>query len=231
MPTDLLIRIDARLRIGLQQQIYNAIRRAILDGVVTPGARLPSSRSLADDLRVSRTTTLLAYEQLVAEGYLTAQHGSGTFVACELPDDLPRLAIPRRPVLTRHPPLARRGVLLASTPPCARRIAGPPRPFRLGIPGLDLFPVRLWSQLAGRRLRNITLSQLDYGDAAGWPPLRKAIAHHVETTRGTRCTADQVIVVAGAQRGVEMMCQMLLDDGDAAWLEEPGYPGARRALM
>jgi GntR family transcriptional regulator/MocR family aminotransferase len=231
MPADLLIRLDARLRVGLQQQIYNAIRRSILDGIVTPGARLPSSRALAIDLRVSRTTTLLAYEQLVAEGYLTAQHGSGTFVARELPEDLPRLAVPRRPPQTRHPPLARRGLALATIPPCARRIGGPPRPFRLGVPALDLFPVRLWSQLAGRRLRNITLAQLDYGDAAGWAPLRKAIAHHVETMRGTRCVAEQVIITAGAQRGIEAMCQLLLDEGDTVWLEEPAYPGARRALM
>jgi GntR family transcriptional regulator/MocR family aminotransferase len=231
MPTDLLIRIDARLREGLQQQIYAAVRRAILEGVVAPGTRLPSSRALADDLSVSRTTTLLAYEQLIAEGYLTAQHGSGTYVARELPDDLPRLAIPRRQSRLRHPPLSRRGVALAGTPPPARRIAGPPRPFRIGVPALDLFPVRVWAQLVGRRLRNITLSQLDYGDSGGWRPLREAIAHHVEASRGTRCTADQVIVVAGAQRGVELMCQLLLDEGDLAWLEEPGYPGARSALV
>src|SRR5262247_2056133 len=87
----LLIRIDGRNRAGLQQQIYSAIRRAILDGVVTPGTQLASSRALADDLCVSRTTTLLAYEQLTAEGYVTTRHGSGTFVARELPDDLARL--------------------------------------------------------------------------------------------------------------------------------------------
>src|SRR5262245_61658661 len=145
MPADLLIRIDARLRTGLQQQIYGAVRHAILEGIVAPGTRLPSSRALADDLSVSRTTTLLAYEQLLAEGYLTARHGSGTFVASELPDDLQRLAIPRRPLRTRHPPLSRRGLAIADNPPAGRRIPGPPRAFRLGVPALELFPVRLWS--------------------------------------------------------------------------------------
>ncbi|HMJ83890.1 MAG TPA: winged helix-turn-helix domain-containing protein, partial [Vicinamibacterales bacterium] len=76
-PAGLLIRIDPRARAGLQQQIYAAIRRAILDGVVAPGTQLASSRALADDLCVSRTTTLLAYEQLTAEGYVTTRHGSG----------------------------------------------------------------------------------------------------------------------------------------------------------
>src|SRR5262245_6167240 len=94
-PDGLLIRIDTRARKGLQQQVYIAVRRAILDGTLAPGARLPSSRTLADDLRVSRTTTLLAYEQLSAEGYLAARHGSGTFVAHELPDELPEQVRPR----------------------------------------------------------------------------------------------------------------------------------------
>jgi GntR family transcriptional regulator/MocR family aminotransferase len=227
----LLVRVDAHSGVGLQRQIYGSIRRSILDGVVAPGTRLPASRALADDLDVSRTTTLLAYEQLLAEGYVTARRGSGTFVAQELPDDLPRLGLPRRTAATRHPPLSRRGLALAATPAPARRLPGPPRAFRIGVPALDLFPMRLWSQLAGRRLRAATLAQLDYGDPAGWPPLRDAIAHYIEAARGTRCAPEQVIIVAGAQRGVELVCQLLLDPGDAAWLEEPGYSGARSALV
>ena len=76
----------------------------------------------------------------------------------------------------------------------SRRISG--APFRGGVPALDLFPVRLWSQLVGRRMRSVPLTQLDYGDVAGWPPLREAIAHHVEAARGTRCTPDQIFIVA-----------------------------------
>ena len=87
-PASLFIRLDSRLREGLQQQIYASIRRAILEGIVVPGTRLPSSRALAVDLGISRTTTLLAVQQLQAEGYVTARRGSGTSVAAELPDDL-----------------------------------------------------------------------------------------------------------------------------------------------
>jgi GntR family transcriptional regulator / MocR family aminotransferase len=133
----LLIRINPRARVGLQQQVYGAVRTAILDGTLAPGTRVPSSRALAEDLRVSRTTTLLAYEQLLAEGYLAARHGSGTFVAQELPDDLPRQASPRQIGRTKHPKLSRRGSALVATPGPARRIAGPPRAFRIGIPALD----------------------------------------------------------------------------------------------
>src|SRR5262245_47765933 len=165
---DLLIQLDAGSREGLQQQVYQGVRSAILDAVVSPGARLPSTRGLADDLGVSRTTTLLAYEQLLAEGYIAGRHGSGTFVVRELPDDRPPRAAPRRASRTRHPQLSQRGAALVGTPGSARRIAGPPRPFRLGAPALDLFPLRLWTQLVTRRLRSMRIGQLDYTDLAGF---------------------------------------------------------------
>src|SRR5262245_20129781 len=194
----LLIAIDPHAPAGLQQQVYSAVRRAILDGVLAPGSRLPSSRTLADDVRVSRTTTLLAYEQLLAEGYLAARHGSGTFVAEDLPDDLPQRIAPRRAARSRHPRMSRRGASLAGAPRFARRLPGPPCAFRLGVPALDLFPIRLWSQLVGRRLKSMTPARLDYSDLAGFRGLREAIAEHVQATRGTTCTADQVLIVAGA---------------------------------
>jgi GntR family transcriptional regulator/MocR family aminotransferase len=229
--TSLLIRIDPSARGELQHQIYAGIRRAILDGVAQPGARLPSSRALAADLGVSRTTSLLALEQLVAEGYLTAQPGSGTFVAHELPDDLPRPRDSRPARALRHPPLSKRGEALVAARPPSRRLPGPPRPFRIGIPAVDLFPVRLWSQLWARRLRSVTPSQLDYGETAGFPALRQAIADHVRAARGTECDPEQVFVMGGAQRAMDVLCQVLLDPGDEAWMEEPGYPGARSALV
>ena len=229
-PASLLVRIDSRLRDGLQLQIYRSIRRAILDGVVGPGTRLPSSRALAGDLGVSRTTTLLAVQQLQAEGYLTARRGSGTSVADQLPDDLVTRDGGRPAPGVRHPALSRRGTAVAAVREGARRLEGPPRAFRIGTPGVDLFPVSLWSRLVSRRLRGVTAAQLDYGDPAGLRALREAIAAHVQTARGTRCGADQVLVVAGAQQGFELVCRLLLDPGDRAWMEEPGYPGARSAL-
>jgi len=197
--TDLLIRVDPGGPVGLQQQIYAGVRRAILDGVLLPGTRVPSSRALALDLRVSRTTSLLALEQLLSEGYLTARPGSGTFVALELPDDLPGARGSRPKGSPRHPPLSKRGKALAAARPPSERLAGPPRPFRIGIPAVDLFPVRLWSQLWTRRLRSATPSQLDYGETAGLPALRQAIAEHVRAARGTECDPDQVFVVSGAR--------------------------------
>jgi GntR family transcriptional regulator/MocR family aminotransferase len=228
---NLFVRIDPRGRAPLQTQVYANIRRAILDGVVAPGARLPSSRALAADLGISRTTTVLAFDQLVAEGYLTARLGSGTFVTRELPDGRPHQRVAPRGATRHHPPLSRRGTALAASRSSAIKIAGPPRAFRIGTPALDRFPIQVWTRLASRRLRSVTLAQLDYGDAGGLLPLRQAIADHVRRARGTSCVADQVIVVAGAQHGLELICRLLLDPGDVAWMEEPGYPGACGALI
>jgi GntR family transcriptional regulator / MocR family aminotransferase len=229
--TSLLIRLEPRGRRTLQQQIYDGIRRAILNGVVAPGTKLQSSRELALELRVSRTTTLLAYEQLTAEGYLTSRQGSGTFVSHELPDDIAAAATIRRPANGRHPPLSRRGMALALVPAAAQRVGFAPRPFRLGTPALDLFPVPLWTQLVNRRLKSATLRQLDYGPYAGLESLREAIAEYVQAARGTRCGADQVIVTSGSKPGLDLICRLLIDPGDPVWMEEPGFPGARGALV
>ena len=227
----LFIGIDPRSTEPLQVQVYAAIRRAILDGVVAPGARLPSSRELAADLGVSRTTTVLAFDQLAAEGYLTTREGSGSFVTRELPDDRPRGPVAVGGRTARHPAMSRRGRALAAMPPTALKIDGAPRAFRLGVPALDRFPIDIWVRLAGRRLKAATAAQLDYGDPAGLLALREAIADYVGRSRGTSCTAEQVIVVAGAQQGLDLICRVLLDPGDLAWMEEPGYPGAWNALI
>ena len=212
-PASFFVRLDPRLGEGLQQQIYGSVRRAILEGVLAPGTRIPSSRALATDLGVSRTTTLLAVQQLQAEGYVTARRGSGTSVAAELPDDLVERSAARPATRPKHPALSRRGAAVAAVQEGARRLVGPPRAFRLGTPGVDLFPVGLWSRLASRRLRSVTSAQLDYGDPAGLRALREAIASHVQTARGTRCEADQVVMVAGAQQGFELVCRLLAGSG------------------
>jgi GntR family transcriptional regulator / MocR family aminotransferase len=227
----LFVRIDPQAPEPLQVQVYARIRRSILDGVIVPGARLPSSRSLAADLGISRTTAVLAYDQLLAEGYLTARSGSGTFVTRDLPDERPNERAAMRTRAPAHPPLSRRGIALAATRPSATKIDGPPRAFRIGTPALDLFPTQLWTKLATRRAKQVTIGQLDYSEAAGVRALREAIADHLSRARGTSCTADQIIVVAGAQLGLELIARLLLDPGDDVWMEEPGYPGARGALV
>jgi len=226
----ILVRLDAHAPESLQAQLCAGLRRAIRAGVLRPGSRLPSSRALALDLRISRTTAVLAYDQLIAEGVLATRAGSGTFVA-SVPSDRGSLPLSSGRRTAVHPALSRRGAALAAMPTIAWKLGGAPRPFRLGAPALDLVPLAAWTRMATRRLKALTLAQLDYRDPAGELSLRTCIAEHVRRVRGAACTADQVIVVAGAQHGLELICRVLLDTGEAAWLEEPGYTGARAALI
>jgi GntR family transcriptional regulator/MocR family aminotransferase len=232
MPTTarLPIFIEGRGGLTLQEQIYRSIRQSIIDGLVGADRRLPSTRVLAADLGVSRTTALLALEQLRAEGYVVARRGSGTFIAPQLPEqrtlDVPPVANP-----VARPPFSQRGHLLSQmSSPDRRNLTGPARAFRLGTPALDLFPQRLWSQLTRECLRASKPAHLDYSLLAGLRHLREAIAEQVHS-RGTRCDADQVQVVMGAQRGLDLIARMLLDPGDAMWMEDPGYTGARGAMV
>lgn len=228
----------------LGRQVYDWIRAAILAGQLAPGSRLPSTRALAGQLGVSRNTVFLAYEQLLAEGYLVGQVGHGTHVAPILPERL--LHAPPRSNRAAAPGpapddarLSRRGLLLARTPymPVARAASAASATvpgastFQSGQPDVAAFPFDLWARLLAHHTRETLPSVAGYQGPAGHPPLREAIAAHVAVARGVRCAADQVIIVAGAQGGLDLAARLLLDPGDRAWIEDPGYPGAHGALL
>jgi GntR family transcriptional regulator/MocR family aminotransferase len=225
--------LDRGAALPLQRQLYDGVRQAILAGRLRPGARLPSTRALAADLGASRNTVLAAFEQLGAEGYLEGRVGSGTAVARALPESLlearPEAGGAGRPP-GRRPRLSRRGERLAGTGLALTRAPAAPRPFRTGLPALDAFPLDTWARLVARRWRRAPRQLLDYGDPAGYLPLREAIAAYLRASRAVRCEAGQVIVVTGSQQAVDLAARVLADAGDTAWIEEPGYPGARGAL-
>ncbi|MGH7495261.1 MAG: aminotransferase class I/II-fold pyridoxal phosphate-dependent enzyme [bacterium] len=106
-----------------------------------------------------------------------------------------------------------------------------PRPFRFGMPALEAFPCELWSKLVVRQARRISSSVLAYQDAAGYRPQREAIAAHVTVSRRVRCSPEQIVMVSGSQGALDLACRMLIDTGDPVWLEDPGYFGARGALL
>lgn len=216
----------------LYRQVYGNLRSAILTGRLQRGARLPSSRELATSLNVSRNTVLNAYDQLLAEGYLESVSATGTFVAMTVPQG----AKPERRRLSGEHTQPRWSALartLDGTPamtsgdPDARR----PRAFRAGLPALDAFPFGLWARLVARRARHANERDLDYQHPAGYRPLREALAAHVTVSRQVRCTADQVVVVAGSQGGLDLVARLLVDPGDPVWMEDPGYLGARGAFL
>jgi GntR family transcriptional regulator/MocR family aminotransferase len=229
----LSVPLDERAAAPMFRQLYEGIRTAILSGRFEAGMRLPASRMLASELGVSRTTVLNGYEQLLAEGYLVGRLGSGTYVAPTLPEELLQahtLPQPSRPPARRGRLISRRGAALAAAPrPIVPRV-GRPRPFRPGVPALDAFPSELWLRLTKKYTRRMFAELGDYGDPAGYRPLRQAIAAYLQAARGVCCGADQIIVVSGAQQALDLAARVLLDPGEAAWVEDPSYIGARGAL-
>ncbi len=229
--TMLSITLNRSSEIPLFHQLYSNLRDSILGGRLPPGSRLPSSRTLAADLAISRTTVLTAFDQLTAEGYLEGRVGAGTQVAATLPETLLRADV--------RPTSARLSAINAALGGSQRRRWLPPlfstqppvhRPFQAGNPDLTVFPRNVWARLMARHWRHAPTSLLGYGDAAGVLPLRAAIAEYAHRVRGVRCRPEQVMVVNGSQQALYLCGQVLLTPNDLAWMEDPGYPGARAAF-
>jgi GntR family transcriptional regulator/MocR family aminotransferase len=222
------------LKVPLYRQLYERIRQAILSGNLGPGSKLPSTRALAQQLGTARNTVLNAFEQLLAEGYLTGRLGSGTYVSQFLPDHLPHTtATPSRGSETDRPAPAPsfRGAALTEIPTCLSHRQEVVCAFRHGLPAVDEFPFDLWARLTARIWRSKPRGLLNYGEPAGYRPLREAIAAYLGTSRGVKCHPDQVIVVSGSQQALDLAARVLLDAGDGVWIEDPGYIGARGAFL
>jgi GntR family transcriptional regulator / MocR family aminotransferase len=216
----------------LYRQVYAWIRSAILTGELRPGQKLPSTRYLASELKVSRITILCAFQQLSAEGYIESSAGSGTYVTKSIPDQVTRLGFGKQPRLVNHSRCAgsRRISQLSTKLSPFPTLPFGIEAFRVGLPALDHFPITIWSRLVARRWRQPKKEMLMYGDRMGYGPCREAIAEYVTTVRGVRCDASQVMIVNGSQQGLELSARALLDPGDPVWIEEPGYPGAVQAF-
>src|SRR5260370_14047650 len=221
--------LDAASSIPLHRQIYDEWGQGILAGRFRRGEQVPSTRELASTLAVSRATITAAYDQLIAEGYLDAARGSGTYICHQLPDDL------RRAKLT---PASRREDL----PVRLSRYGGglqeryceqPKSPgvinFSQWRPDLGQFPFEIWHKLLRRQLNQPNPVVFDYaGRSTGFGPLRQEIAAYVARSRAVRCTADQVIVVNGTQQRLDLSVRLLLPPGDEMGFANPGYQGARQ---
>ena len=221
MTTSFLISVDRRSARPIYEQIYGSFRSRILRGELRAGQEVPSTRELARELRVSRLPVLNAYAQLHAEGYFETKVGSGTYIAASL-KPRPQTAIAQTG--------ERRISIHAADLPRYERSAATLGPFQVGQPDLQSFPLDIWSRLASRQARRTRVADLQYGDLAGLPQLREVIAHYVRTSRGARCEASQVLIVSGSQQALDLSTRALLNDGDSAWVEDPGYWLVHHAL-
>ncbi len=214
----------------LYRQIYEGYRTAILDRRLRAGQRMPSTRALADELGLSRIPVLNAFEQLVAEGYLEARTGAGTYVSESLP--LRERAGSSRgdaDLSTARPKNRRVARIVEQLPPSKPWLRGVGA-FAIGHAAIDHFPYAAWSRLLSRHAHRLTAKLLRYGPVLGYEPFREAVADYLRTTRAMHCEASQIMVVSGSQQALTICAHTLIDPGDEVWTEDPGYHGARSAL-
>lgn len=199
---EVLIGLSPQAGTPLHVQLENALRSAVRDGRLSPCQRLPASRVLAADLGLSRRLVAEAYDQLVAEGYLTVRPGSGTWVS--------ELAHP-----TEDRPTA-------PGPPLAR----PPRwDLRPGVPNLAQFPRRQWRRAWLSALTTAVDADFGYPHAAGHPRLREVIADYLARVRAIAATPETTLICAGFTQGLDVLCRTLYADGArTVALEDPGLP-------
>lgn len=225
------ITLETNGRYPLYSQLYDWFRKAILDGRLRPGQRVPSTRSLAADLGISRAPVLGAFEQLHAEGYLQTTVGAGTHIASSLPEDRSRFPLERAAGQGHRRPRRVARSATALIPKQSEPWFQQTGAFRVSFPALDHYPFRLWSTLLARHSRRPRLETTGYGDPMGYAPLRATIAEYLGAFRAVRCTPEQIMIVGGSQQGLQVASHALLEPGDPVWVEEPGYPGARQVLI
>ncbi len=228
-----LLQLDSKREEPLYQQLYSALRQAILSGQLRAGTLLPPTRVLAAELAVSRTTIVTAFEQLSAEGYLEARVGAGTFVASTLPEEMLHVQAQQAPLERREqlPRLSQRSQRLLHSPSVPRLQAPSTKAFQPGLPAVDEFPFAVWSRLAARHYQHPPFELLAYGDPAGYRPLREAIAHYLTASRAVRCQPEQVLIVSGAQQAIDITARTLLEEDDVVWVEDPGYLRAQGTFL
>jgi GntR family transcriptional regulator / MocR family aminotransferase len=207
------ITIDAAAAEPLFLQIATRVRSAITAGHLLPGARLPSSRALAAQLAIARGKVDAAYALLAGEGAIQTRRPVGTMVSGSVD---PRAEVPEQsPLLFPPAPSAEQAV---------------PQPFQMGLPALDVFPRKLWSNLTVRAARSIQPEDLAATDPTGLFELRQAVAAYLGVARGIRCSAEQVLITGGYQGALALVRNVLIRPGDPVWMEDPGYHMTRMAL-
>jgi GntR family transcriptional regulator/MocR family aminotransferase len=228
--------LDRQSSNPLSQQLYEQLRDLILLGTLAPGQRIPTTRELSHNLKLSRPTITVSLNQLAKEGYIDIKHGSGVFVCLELrsvaatqahsKDGKPDRALP----LTEFGRFAQERELLDIDGFHGRAEAAEIA-FHFWTPALDQFPITDWGRCLGRQRRLADRRLLDLPrEPEVSRSLREAISGLVERFRGVSCKPEQVVLVAGLDQAVDLACRLHVDRGAPVAIENPGYPGARRTI-
>ncbi|MFK7802589.1 MAG: PLP-dependent aminotransferase family protein [Anaerolineae bacterium] len=225
-----LVTVDSKSLVPLYRQIYSGLRDGILDGRLSAKTRLPSTRDLAKIWSVSRNTLRNAFDQLIAEGYLEAVVGHGTFVV-ELET---RLVTPEKSLLKvvseRIRPISTIGRFLEPFGQSVKQSTISGTAFAVGVPDHAAFPHETWGRILNQCQRRAPRDKRVIHGPNGVMRLREAIASYLVSARGLHCTAEQIDIVPGSVSGMYVAALSLINQGDRVWMEEPGYINASGLL-
>lgn len=221
-PFDLVV-LDRNQDKPLYQQLYDVIRNMIETHALPSGMEVPSSRELADDMKIARNTVIAAYDQLVTEGFIVSRSNARSTVV-ELPKR--KSAYANLPLSMLE--LSKRGEILGKQP--IHHGTPGQNAFHPGMPDAPTFPYKEWSKILSRQANEHGAKLFGTYHVVGFPQLRESIATYLGMSRGVRCTPDQVVITTGAQAAFDLLSRLLLDPGDQVWMEEPGYFGAQAAF-
>ena len=233
----LAITLDQHSQLPLHHQVYDQLRNMILTGRLGAGQRLPSTRLLAESLGLARATVTESYDRLLSEGYIHTVPCSGTFVSDRLPEHLLSTAPLEQAARPQSHPDGLQRLSVYGKTVLASSVLNIVRPmheinFGHGPPAMEQLPIEEWRRLLNKYCKTADTAVFGYSsELAGLARLREAIASYLCRSRAVRCHAGQVIIVAGSQQALDLVARILLDSGDAAAIENPGYPAIRHACM
>ena len=223
------LEIDRSSSTPIYRQIEDFLRQIILDGVLLPSQKLPSTRELALELGVSRITIKSVYEQLISEGYVQGKTGAGTFVSEGLDGETP--VVPSVDTIRKDyfdGNFSKTAEHISFSQASARY--GSILPFRPGVPALDKFPVKRWNKYLSRATTKSDIANFSYGDLLGSEKLRASIARHLADSRGMKVDPKQILITSGAQQAFVLISYVLMNKNDTIWYENPGHIAGRDLL-
>lgn len=230
-PQILMTFIGVRKKSGetIHNQLYRQLKNGIYEGMLRPGDRLPSSREMSVQLKISRNAVSQVFEQLTMEGFFESQTGSGTFIS----KNTDKFAYSKRKITqpAEKPnhgtanPLGQNDAFEGHSSALEPMI-----PFQQSVPLMAGFPFQIWARLSAAVHKNMHLLHLGYDDAQGYPPLRKALCDHLRISRSINCAPEQMVILNGSRQALHLAAEILLNKGDQCWMEDPGYPGATSAI-
>lgn len=214
----------------INSQLYEQLKNGIYEGMLRPGDRMPSSREMSSELKISRNSVLQVFEQLTMEGFFDSKTGSGTFIS-KITDKFSwSKSKVMHPVQKPERHIARPHGLNDTFKGHVSALE-PVRPFQQSVPLISEFPFASWARISASVHKKMNLLHLGYDDAQGYLPLRKALCDHLRISRSINCDPENMLIVNGTRQALHLTAEMLLNKGDQCWMEDPGYPGAISAMQ